>query len=869
MSRSAWHIRTSAVVLAWLTAAAIAAAMHRQLPAATWLMVHLLLLGAVTTALLVWSWHFSVAVLRAPQAPTRRGEAVRITTANIGALGVVVGVLANAPAVTILGAVAVAAAVAAHVGALVIQLRHALPSRFAFTVRAYVAAGLLLIPGIALGVLMARGTWDATTYSQLLLGHVTINLLGWVGLPILGTLVTLWPTMLHTRLAPDAERQARRALPLLIGGTLVTTAGALTGLDLLATAGVAGYLLGIGLTVAPMVTEMRQRPPAVFASWSALAGVAWLTGTLVAFGIALVAGSADALSGLAGQLVAAALIGGVLQVLLGSLSYLVPVMVGGGPAAMRRRNARVDRAMAPRLVMLNTALAVCVLPSPSAVRVLASTLVLVAVGWTILLIADSLRRSPGDTPPTTADSPPGTPTLHHSGGAVVALAVVLLAVVGGVAYDPAAVGAAAVSAAPASAGITPTGESTDVTVTIEGMRFTPQRIQVPAGNTLTVTVVNSGDDVHDLVLETGQRTPRLSPGQTATIDVGLVGRSLEGWCSVAGHRQMGMVLSIEAIGGSDAALAAADQMPAGHDGHDSAPVDTTVTADQIDLMAEPGPDAATYDPRLPPAPATREHRVRLVVTEVETEVAPGIRQTRWTFGGTAPGPVLRGKVGDTFIVTLVNDGSIGHSIDFHAGALAPDGPMRTIAPGETLEYRFTATRAGIWMYHCSTMPMSMHIANGMFGAVIIDPPDLAPVDREYVLVQSESYLGPPAGTASAEKIAAGQHDLVAFNGYPMQYDHEPLTATVGERVRIWVLAAGPNIGSSFHVVGGQFDTVYREGAYDLLPGSGGSQVLGLFPAQGGFVELVLPEAGTYPFVSHVMSDAEKGAHGLLRVSDAP
>jgi nitrite reductase (NO-forming) len=401
------------------------------------------------------------------------------------------------------------------------------------------------------------------------------------------------------------------------------------------------------------------------------------------------------------------------------------------------------------------------------------------------------------------------------------------------------------------------------------MRFTPQRIQVPTGNTLTVKVVNSGDDVHDLVLETGQRTPRLSPGQTATIDVGLVGRSLEGWCSVAGHRQMGMLLSIEVIGGSDAPGAATEEASAGHDGHSSTPVDAAVTADQIDLMAEPGPDATTYDPRLPPAPATRLHRVRLVVTEVDAEVAPGVRQTRWTFGGTAPGPVLRGKVGDTFIITLVNDGSIGHSIDFHAGALAPDGPMRTIAPGETLEYRFTAMRAGIWMYHCSTMPMSMHIANGMFGAVIIDPPDLAPVDREFVLVQSESYLGPPAGTASADKIAAGMHDLVAFNGYPMQYDHQPLTATVGDRVRIWVLAAGPNVGSAFHVVGGQFDTAYREGAFELLPGSGGSQVLGLFPAQGGFVELVLPEAGTYPFVSHVMSDAEKGAHGLLRVSDAP
>lgn len=884
MTRSTWHIRTSALVLAWLTAAAIVAALHRQAPAASWLMVHLLLLGAVTTALLVWSWHFTIAVLRAPQPPTRRGEAVRIITANVGALGVIAGVLANAPAVIIVGAFAVAGAVAAHVGAMVIRVRQALPSRFAFTVRAYIAAGLLLLPGIALGVLLARGTWDDTTYSQLLLGHVTINLLGWVGLPILGTLVTLWPTMLRTRLAPDAERKARQALPLLIGGTLVTTAGVLLGLNALAAAGVVGYLIGIALTAWPMVTEMRQRAPEAFSSWSALAGVLWLAGTIFAFGVVLVIGGGELLGQLSGQLIAAILIGGILQVLLGSLSYLVPVMVGGGPAAMRTRNARINRAMAPRLVLVNASLVLGVLPSPSAVRVLASTLVLIAVGWTVLLIADTIRKRPelhADSPPhTTAASPPADIAQHHSGGAVVALAVVLLAVVGGVTYDPAAVGVATATTAPASAEVTPTGETTEVSVTIEGMRFTPGVIQVPAGNSLVVTVINSGDDLHDLVLETGQRTPRLSPGRTATIDVGVVGRSLEGWCSVAGHRQMGMVMTIEVIGAPDISENTGDhdsdsgqrgqlEQP-GHSGysdHDTTPTEQTVTAGSFDLMAEPGPDAALYDPRLQPAPATREHRVRLVVTETEVEVAPGVRQTRWTFGGTAPGPVLRGKVGDRFIVTLVNDGSIGHSIDFHAGALAPDEPMRTIAPGETLEYRFEATKAGIWMYHCSTMPMSMHIANGMFGAVIIDPPDLAPVDREFVLVQSESYLGPQAGTASADKIAARQYDLVSFNGYPMQYDHTPLRATVGERVRIWVLAAGPNIGSAFHVVGGQFDTIYREGSYELLPGAGGSQVLGLFPAQGGFVELALPEAGTYPFVSHVMSDAEKGAHGLLTVTE--
>ena len=194
--------------------------------------------------------------------------------------------------------------------------------------------------------------------------------------------------------------------------------------------------------------------------------------------------------------------------------------------------------------------------------------------------------------------------------------------------------------------------------------------------------------------------------------------------------------------------------------------------------------------------------------------------------------------------------------------------MRTIAPGESLVYRFTATRAGAWMYHCSSMPMSAHIANGLFGAVVIDPPDLPPVDRSYVLVQSELYLGPQRGTVEVGMLRAERPDGVVFNGYANQYDHRPLTARVGERVRIWVLDAGPNRATAFHVVGGQFDTVYAEGDYRLRPdaGAGGSQALALAPSQGGFVELTFPEAGHYPFVSHSMVDAERGAHGLIAVT---
>lgn len=141
------------------------------------------------------------------------------------------------------------------------------------------------------------------------------------------------------------------------------------------------------------------------------------------------------------------------------------------------------------------------------------------------------------------------------------------------------------------------------------------------------------------------------------------------------------------------------------------------------------------------------------------------------------------------------------------------------------------------------------------------------MDHSYVLVQSEYYLGDhAAGEVDADKIATRNPDLVVFNGYANQYDHAPLTAKVGERVRVWVMNAGIERSTSFHVIGGQFDTVWAEGAYLLNRSTDtGSQALGLFPAQGGFVELTFPEAGHYPFVSHMMLDAERGAHGIFKV----
>ena len=146
-------------------------------------------------------------------------------------------------------------------------------------------------------------------------------------------------------------------------------------------------------------------------------------------------------------------------------------------------------------------------------------------------------------------------------------------------------------------------------------------------------------------------------------------------------------------------------------------------------------------------------------------------------------------------------------------------------------------------------------------------PDLPEVDREYVLVSSELYLGTPGSRAQVAKMRRGTPDARAFNGVASQYAAAPLTARAGERVRFWVVAAGPGDGISFHVVGTVFDTVYKEGARLLRPSDpGGAQALDLAPAQGGYVETTFPQPGHYTFVDHDMAHAESGARGTVEVT---
>jgi nitrite reductase (NO-forming) len=291
----------------------------------------------------------------------------------------------------------------------------------------------------------------------------------------------------------------------------------------------------------------------------------------------------------------------------------------------------------------------------------------------------------------------------------------------------------------------------------------------------------------------------------------------------------------------------------------------------IQMGQTPPANFQARDPNAPVdnSPAGTVHKITLTVEEVPVAIAPGVTQLMWTYNGTVPGPILRGKLGDTFVITLKNDGTLSHSIDFHASKVAPNLTMRMIQPGESEVYKFTADYSGIFMYHCGAAPVLEHIAMGMYGAIIIDPPNLPPVAHEYVMVQSELYReADPTQPVDYNKLLNEQYDAVVFNGYVSQYADQPINVGVNQRIRVWVIDDGPSDISSFHVIGTIFDTVYKEGAYLLQPGPdhGGGQTLDLAPAQGGFVEFTFAVPGEYPFVTHKFADGARGANGVFVAS---
>ena len=287
---------------------------------------------------------------------------------------------------------------------------------------------------------------------------------------------------------------------------------------------------------------------------------------------------------------------------------------------------------------------------------------------------------------------------------------------------------------------------------------------------------------------------------------------------------------------------------------------------------EPGPKisgqvTAPHLAALEPVSDETEKELTLEVQDATVQIAAGVSYNAWTFNGTVPGPVIHLRQGDTLNFTLQNNGRGGHSIDFHAAQIPWDVNYKTILPGESLSFSWKANLPGVFMYHCGTAPVLHHIANGMYGAIIVDPETSLEPAREYVFVQSEFYAKAAEADmweADMAKMQAVTPDLLAFNGVAFQYRDNPLPAEAGERIRLHVMNAGPTIFSAFHVIGALFDKVYIDGnPANLLRGV---QTYTVPPGGGSTFDLVIPEPGLYPFVTHNFAYTELGAVGLLEVT---
>ncbi|HEY9474779.1 MAG TPA: hypothetical protein VIS06_13125 [Mycobacteriales bacterium] len=418
--RSRFHRLPTALVAGYLVAGSLTAlgALAADAgfvpapPVAPWLVLHLLLLGAATNAIFAWSLHFALALLRA-RARSVRGLWLRLAVLNIGVLTVLTGVVRSAGELAAVGAGMVAGAVAAHLGALLVLLRAragagllgSLRGPLAGTVWFYVAAGVALLTGATIGALLTLGLpADPGWHERLHVAHGHVNLLGWVGLSVIGTEFALWPAVLGVRVATGVSRVARRVLFTASGGLVVAVVGMLLGWWPLAAVGLAGYAGGVALSLNPFVRTLPRHMPRNGPPWMLALAMVWLVVALLG-DLYRLARSQDvlALAGGFGRLAPVLGFGFAAQTLLGALTFLLPVVLGGGPSGLRRLRAVLDRGWLVRAGFLNAGALLFALPVTGFVRSCAGGMVAVAVGSFAVLAVVALvrsRRRPGSPGPS-------------------------------------------------------------------------------------------------------------------------------------------------------------------------------------------------------------------------------------------------------------------------------------------------------------------------------------------------------------------------------------------------------------------------------------------------------------------------------------
>ena len=297
------------------------------------------------------------------------------------------------------------------------------------------------------------------------------------------------------------------------------------------------------------------------------------------------------------------------------------------------------------------------------------------------------------------------------------------------------------------------------------------------------------------------------------------------------------------------------------------------------IVKTDGPMSIVRDPAdLPPPIGKRgpqRVRVDLETVEVTGQLTTGATYRYWTFNQKVPGPFIRVRVGDTVEVRLKNhdDSTMMHNVDFHAvtgpggGAKATDAP-----PGEARSFEFTAIKPGLYVYHCAVPMAAQHIANGMYGLILVEPEGGLPkVDREFYVMQGEIYTEQKVGTAglnteSYDKLMAERPDYFVFNGAAAALaKDQPLKAKIGETVRIYFGVGGPNFTSSFHVIGEMFDRVYNLGSLTSPPVTN-VQTVTVPPGGAVVVDFKLEVPGKFMLVDHALTRVERGLVGILEVT---
>lgn len=532
LSRAAWHRKASRPVTWWMLGLVVMAFIHWAVPNYPWVLIHMFTLGVVGTSILIWSQHFTEQFLGRPlPEDTRPWQVRRIYLYTAAALTTIVGVSTGLISLVHAGAGVVAGCATFHSLYLLRQYLRADAKNP--LVLGYVASTGLFTLGAILGAVVATGGAGLLT-ENLRLAHLSINVLGFVGLAAISTLSALFP-----RIWQEEPRGETKAWPLVLMGVgvLIAAVSALMDARLVVAGGLGLYLLGLLVSLRGwLATAFRvgAEPGGrlTFAALSVLAAPLWLVGALTWLAVGIL--RAETLSD-ATLPSLALLVGFGAQLLMGTMAYLLPTRVGGGPGAVATGLAIHDRAGMFRFGLINAGLAVWLLSDQSWLKVIASILALGALAAFLILAPVAAKAQ---VAVLRKQREPQSPAQRPKTGQL-ALAFSLIALV------VAAFGGVTATTPVSNTGPADPANTHRVTIAAQGMRFVPGTITIPAGKTLVIELRNEDTLVHDLRFPNGARTGRVQPGETYELVVGQLNETTTAWCTIAGHHAQGMELIVQ------------------------------------------------------------------------------------------------------------------------------------------------------------------------------------------------------------------------------------------------------------------------------------------------------------------------------------